>query len=66
MQNEQRSPEPGIDSVFEQMWLRGNRARFVKRQAEFFTETLPKQLNKLERVAQAFSKVKLNDRGLPW
>lgn len=55
-----------IDSEFESMWLKGNRERFVKRQAEFFTETIPNDLKRLDKVAQAFSKVKLNERGLPW
>jgi len=55
-----------MEKDFEQLWAEGQRERFVKKQAKFFTETIPEDLKKLEKVAKAFSKVKLNERGLPF
>ena len=55
-----------LDPVFENMWLKGNRERFVKKKVKFFTETLPDELKRLDKTITAFSKVKLNERGLPF
>ena len=37
-----------------------------KRHFKFHTETLPHELRRLESAIKAFSKIKLDDRGLPW
>lgn len=54
------------DWEFERIWHKGHRERIVKKNVKFFTETLPNDLKRLDKVAQAFSKVKLNERGLPF
>lgn len=54
------------ETDFEHIWKLGKRARQAAKNAKFFTETIPNDLKKLDRTAQAFSKVKLNERGLPW
>lgn len=54
------------DYEFEEMWKKGADKRRAKNDVEIFTERLPKELLRLDKVAKAFGKVKLNDRGLPW
>jgi hypothetical protein len=54
------------DELFEQMWKYGKHERERKKDVEFFTEKLPKELNNLNIAIEAFSKIKLNDRGLPF
>lgn len=54
------------DFEFDRMWEKGAQRRRAKRDVEIFTERLPKELRKLEDVAKVFSKIKLNEKGLPW
>lgn len=54
------------DFEFERIWKQGKNSRRAKRTFDFTTEKLPKELKKLELVVKAFSKIKLNDKGLPF
>ena len=48
-------------------WMRKWRVKEqARKRVALFTEVLPKELTILDKAAQAFSKIKLNDRGLPW
>ena len=55
-----------MDMEAEHLWKLGKRERLVKKNVAFFTETIPNDLKRLDKVIKAFSKIKLNERGLPF
>lgn len=54
------------DHFFEHIWKQGKRKRAALKTGKWVEEIFPKSLNKLLKVAEAFGKIKLNDRDLPF
>ncbi len=54
------------DNIVDNWMSKWKEKERIRKNVVFYTEQIPKSLNKLDKLIKAFSKIKLNDRDLPF